>query len=230
MRDHIPAQPSWVTMTSRPLASTTAVDAVVFDVGNVLVEWDPRRLYRKLSDDPERIDAFLTQVCNAEWNHRIDLGEPWDELIADLAAAHPGHREWIQAYHQRWDEMLGEPIEASVAALHHLRDAGIPVYALSNFSTETWPIAVARYDVLSAFDDVVLSGEVRLAKPDPAIYDLVVRRFGVTPSRTLFVDDRADNVAAAAAAGWLTHHFTDPAALQPALARLGLPTPAGQPT
>jgi 2-haloacid dehalogenase len=212
-------------MVSGNGSSSPAVDAVVFDVGNVLVEWDPRRLYRKLSDDRSRIDAFLAQVCNSQWNHRIDLGEPWAELIAELAAAHPDHLEWIQAYHLRWAEMLGEPIEESVAALHHLRDAGIPVYALSNFSTETWPIAVARYDVLSAFDDIVLSGDVRLAKPDPAIYELAARRFGVTPARTLFIDDRADNVAAAAAAGWHTHHFTDPAGLHPALARLGLPIP-----
>jgi 2-haloacid dehalogenase len=210
-----------------PCAPTAT--AVVFDVGNVLVEWDPRRLYRKLSDDSERIESFLTEVCNAEWNHRIDLGEPWDELIAELTGSHPGYRAWIHAYQQRWDEMLGGLITESVDALHCLKAAGVPVFGLSNFSTQTWPIAVARYDVLTAFDDVVLSGDVRLAKPDPAIYDLAAGRFGVTPSRTLFVDDRADNVAAAADAGWLTHHFTDPAALQPALARLGLPTPAGHP-
>jgi 2-haloacid dehalogenase len=217
-------------MPTQTTPATATATAVVFDVGNVLLEWDPRRLYRKLSDDPERIESFLTRVCNAEWNHRIDLGEPWDDLIAELAAAHPAHRAWIHAYRQRWDEMLGDLIAESVAALDCLKAAGVPVFGLSNFSTQTWPIAVARYDVLTAFDDVVLSGDVRLAKPDPAIYDLAARRFGVTPSRTLFVDDRADNVAAAAAAGWLTHHFTDPAGLQPALARLGLPTPAEQPT
>lgn len=208
-------------------AQTPAVDAVMFDIGNVLVVWDPRLLYRTLADDEQEIDVFLAQVCTSDWNHRIDLGEPWDELIAELAAAHPAHRDWIHAYHERWDEMLGGVIDESVAALHCLREAGVPVYALSNFSTETWPIAAARYDVLSAFDDVVLSGDVGLAKPDPAIYELAAKRFGVTPATTLFVDDRADNVAAAAAAGWRTHHFTDPAALAPALARAGLPAPSG---
>jgi 2-haloacid dehalogenase len=213
-------------MTSRPNVPTPTVDAVVFDVGNVLVEWDPRLLYRKLTDDEARIEEFLSGVCTAAWNHRIDLGEPWDDLVEELAATHPSHREWIQAYHQRWNEMLGDLIAESVAALHCLRAAGVPVYGLSNFSTETWPIAVERYDVLSLFDDLVLSGDVRLAKPDPAIFELAARRFGVDPAETLFIDDRADNVAAAAAAGWHTHHFTDPAALQPALASLGLPTPA----
>ena len=205
--------------------ASPCVDAVVFDVGNVLVVWDPRRLYRRLSDDESVIDAFLTNVCSSDWNHRIDLGESWETLVAELVAEQPEHREWIEAYHRRWDEMLGGVVEESVAALRCLRDAGVPVYGLSNFSTETWPIAVRRYPVLRELDDIVLSGDVRLAKPDPAIYELAAQRFEVTPARTLFIDDRADNVAAAAAAGWRTHHFTDPAGLLPALSRLGLPVP-----
>ena len=202
-----------------------AADAVVFDVGNVLVEWEPRLLYRQLSDDDEAIEAFLAQVCTSEWNHRLDLGEPWDGLVCDLAAAHPDHRDWILAYQHRWEEMLGDVITESVAAVTSLRAAGVPVFALSNFSAETWPLAAARYEVLSMFDDIVISGDVGIAKPDPAIFALAARRFGVAPGRTLFVDDRADNIAAAAAGGWLTHHFTDPAGLHRALARLGLPTP-----
>lgn len=213
-----------MSASSAPGGAT--VDAVVFDVGNVLVVWDPRLLYRKLTDDEAAIDAFLAQVCTSDWNHRIDLGEPWAQLVAELVAAHPEQREWIQAYHHRWDEMLGDLIEESVVALRTLRAAGVPVYALSNFSTETWPIAVARYPVLTEFDDIVLSGDVRLAKPDPAMFALAARRFGVTPATTLFIDDRADNVAAAAACGWQTHHFTDPATLLPALARRGLPVAA----
>lgn len=201
-----------------------AVDAVVFDIGNVIVAWDPRNLYRKLSDDPDAIEAFLAQVCTSEWNHRIDLGEPWDALTDELAAAHPDHREWIHAYRDRWDEMLGGLIEESVAALRCLRAAGVPVYGLSNFSAETWPIAAARYDVLGEFDDLILSAEVGLAKPDPAVFELAAKRFNVTPARTLFIDDRADNIAAAAVCGWHTRHFSDPGRLQLAFARLGLPT------
>lgn len=194
----------------------------MFDIGNVVVVWDPRNVYRKMTDDEDAVEAFLEQVCNSDWNHRGDLGEPWHDLVDELAAAHPERREWIEAYHRRWGEMLGDVIQESAGALHALRAAGVPVYGLSNFSAETWPLARDRYDVLGAFDDVVVSGEVGVAKPDPAMFELAAKRFDVTPATTLFIDDRADNIAAAESCGWQTHHFTDATALQPALARMGL--------
>ena len=215
-------------MTAEGSVAHAAVEAVVFDIGNVLVVWEPRLLYRQLSDDDDAVEAFLAQVCTGEWNHRGDLGEPWEDLVAELAADHPEHVDWIHAYHQRWDEMLGGVVEGSAAALRVLRANGVPVYGLSNFSAEHWPIAAERFDILDELDDVLLSGHEGLAKPDPAFFTLAEDRFGVTPSTTLFIDDRGDNIAAADAAGWLTHRFTDVPGLHAALARLNLPTPGGR--
>jgi len=197
-----------------------AIDAVVFDVGNVLVRWDPRNLYRSLIPDRAEREEFLASVCTEAWNHRADLGERFDDLVDELVAAHPERRELITAYRDRWSDMLGEPVTEAVALLTELRAAGVPVYALTNFSVETWPQAVRRYPFLDDFDGVVMSGRERVAKPDPAIYRLLVERYHLAPSRTFFTDDKQVNVDAARAAGLVAERFTDGAVLRRQLVTL----------
>jgi len=205
---------------------TRAIDAVMFDLGGVLIDWNPRHLYRKLFDDAPAMEAFLSEVCTPSWNLEQDRGRPWAEAIAALSAIHPDKAELIAAYRSRWGEMLAGPIEGSVAILEALARAGVPLYALTNWSAETFPIAEELYDFLGLFRGIVVSGRIGLIKPDRAIYDHAVARFGLVPERTVFIDDSAKNAAGAEAAGLRAIHFQGPEALARDLAALGLPVPA----
>jgi len=196
--------------------------AVVFDLGGVLIDWDPRHLYRSLFTAEADMEAFLATVCTPEWNARQDAGRPWAEAVASLVAQFPTERERIVAYHERWPEMLGGPIEGTVAVLGELRDRRVPVYALSNWSAETFPVAQARYPFLGWFDGLVISGEERLAKPDPRLFRVLLERHRLAPRSTVYVDDSAPNVTVAAELGMVALQFTGPAALRADLARLGL--------
>jgi 2-haloacid dehalogenase len=179
-----------------------AVRAVVFDLGGVLIDWDPRYLYRKLFDGrDEEMEAFLTGVTTKEWNHRQDAGRPWSEAIEELCLAHPDQRDLIEAYAERWEEMLGGPIDGTVAVLAELREAGVPLYALSNWSSETFPRARELYDFLGWFDGYVISGELGITKPDPRIYVHLLETFDLEPGQVFFTDDLVANVEAARALG-----------------------------
>jgi len=202
------------------------VTAVVFDVGNVLIRWDPRLLFEKLIGDEGALDHFLAQVCSPDWNLEQDRGRSWDEAIRERVALFPEHEALIRAYDARWQEMVPGPIEGSVRLLESLIDGGVPVYAITNFSTAKFLEARERFPFLKRFRDVVVSGEVRLVKPDPAIYRLLLDRQGLDPAATLFIDDSAANVAGAQAVGLRTHLFRNPDALRADLAGLGLPVPA----
>lgn len=198
-------------------------DCVVFDLGGVLVEWDPRHLYRRLLPDDEAVEAFLAEIGFDEWNHAMDAGEgTWSEAVAALAARHPHHRELIAAYPARFLETLAGAIDGSVTLLGELHRRGTRLVALTNWAAETFAMARGEMPFLDQFEAVVVSGEERVAKPDPAVFDLVVRRFGLDPTRTLLVDDRMVNVEAAAAAGWQAVRFTGPEQLRGDLTRLGL--------
>ena len=202
---------------------TRTVEAVVFDLGGVLIDWDPRYLYRRLLDGDTAVEAFLAEVGFARWNHAVDAGErTWAEAVAELAAVHPHHRELIEAYPERFGETLGGPIEDAVQVLRELHDGGIRLVALTNWSVETFPVARARFDFLELFDGIVVSGEEGVAKPDPAIFAILLRRHLLEPARTAYVDDRLDNVEAARAAGLHGLLFTDASALRRDLSRLGL--------
>lgn len=199
-----------------------AVDTVVFDLGGVLVEWDPRRLFRTVFADEAAMEHFLAHVCTPEWNHQMDAGRPRAEAEAELVAAHPRWAEQIRTYNARWPEMLGEPIAGSVAVLDELAAAGHRLLALTNWSAETFPVALARYGCLARFEGIVVSGDEGVAKPDPALYRTLLDRYGVDPVRSVFVDDRPANVVTARQLGLVGLVFTDPATLRADLVALGL--------
>ncbi|HYY80955.1 MAG TPA: HAD family phosphatase [Actinomycetes bacterium] len=205
-------------MTRAPAAPR----AVVFDLGGVLIDWNPRYLYRKLFQDEAAMERFLATVCTPAWNAEHDRGRPFAEGIAELAARHPAHAAAIAAWHERWEEMLGGEIPGTVELLAELRAAGVPLYALSNWSAETFGEARTRFRFIDWFDGLVISGEERLAKPDPEIFRLLLDRFRLDPRATVFVDDVPANVAAAAAAGLDAVQFRDPPRLRRDLAARGL--------
>jgi 2-haloacid dehalogenase len=190
------------------------VKAVVFDLGGVLIDWDPRYLYRKLLDDEAAVEEFLATVCTPEWNAEQDRGRPFAEGVAELVERHPVHAAAITAYHERWTEMLGGDIGGSVELLAELRETGVPVYALTNWSAETFGVARERFGFLEWFDGVLVSGEERMIKPDPAIFRLLLDRFGLDPEATFYVDDSEQNVAAADRLGFDAVRFTTPARLR----------------
>jgi 2-haloacid dehalogenase len=196
--------------------------AVVFDLGGVLLDWNPRYLYRKLFDDQAEMDRFLSEVCTMEWHHAHDLGVPPEQTIPPLVEAHPEYAEHIWAWPQRSEEMVAGPIDESVEILRALKERGVPVYALTNMETWTYPDRVDRYPFLRWFDGTVVSGFEGVAKPDRRVFELLLDRFGLTPETTLFIDDSPKNVAAARAAGIQAIKFESPAQLRQHLERTGL--------
>lgn len=196
---------------------------VVFDLGGVLVDWDPRYLYRRLFDgDEAAMEHFLTEVCPPAWNHEQDRGRPFAEGCAIAAGAYPAERDRISAWFDRFDETMAGEIPGTVAVLAALRERGVPLYALSNWSAETFPRAQARFPFLDWFDGTVISGALRITKPDPRIYRHLLERFALRAEDTVFIDDSPRNVEAAAALGLRAIRFTDADALRAELIALHL--------
>lgn len=199
------------------------IRSVVFDLGGVVIDWNPRYLYRKLfNGDEAAMEHFLAHVCNGPWNLAQDAGRSWAEAIEVLSAEHPQHRPLISAYRARWDEMLNGPIPGTLDILAELRDKGIPLYALTNWSSETFPIAKERYDFLGWFRDILVSGDEKLIKPDRRIYELLLSRNGLTAAESVFIDDALHNVAGARAAGMAALHFQSPERLRADLVSAGV--------
>jgi 2-haloacid dehalogenase len=200
---------------------------VVFDLGGVLIDWDPRHLYRKLfAGDEAAVEHFLETVCTHEWNRYQDAGRSFAEGARLLKAEHPDKAELIDAYGARFDEMMPGPIAGSVEILAELRARGTPLYLLSNFSAETFPPAFERFDFLRWFRGMVISGEVGVIKPDPRIYEIMLTRFAIDPHRAVYIDDVAVNAEAAAGMGIHGIHFTTPAALRDELVGIELLPPS----
>jgi len=199
--------------------------AVVFDLGGVLVDWDPRYLYRGRFEDEAAMETFLATVTTPEWNLTMDAGRPFAEAVADLSTHHPEHADHIRAWHLEWERMLGGPIEPTVELLAEIQAVGLRLFALSNWSAETFPIALQRYPFLGWFEGIVISGEEGVVKPDPEIFGILARRYGLEPRATILVDDLPRNVEAAAAAGFRAIRFTDAEALRAELAALGILPP-----
>jgi len=198
------------------------IDAVVFDIGGVLLDWDPRHLYRKVFDDEGAMERFLGRICTPEWHEPHDRGASTADSCARLAEAHPEHADEIWAWLTRGEEMVAGPIEESVEILAELRRGGIACYALSNMEAETFPLRRERFAFFELFDGIVVSGLEGLAKPDPAIFELLFGRFGLHAGATLFVDDNAENVAAASVLGMSTVLFESSEALRRALGEMDL--------
>jgi 2-haloacid dehalogenase len=196
---------------------------VVFDLGGVLIDWDPRHLYRKLfAGDEAAMEHFLATVCTHEWNRCQDAGRSFAEGARLLKAEHPDKAELIDAYGARFGEMIAGPIAGSVEILAELRDRDLPLYGLTNWSAETYPPARERFGFLSWFRSILVSGEVGVIKPDPRIFELLIERFAIDPQSAVYIDDVEANVAAARPLGIHTIHFTTPAALREELVELGL--------
>ena len=198
---------------------------VIFDLGGVLIDWNPRYLYRQLFDgDDAAMEQFLAGICSPAWNLSLDAGRPFAEAVEELTGRHPHERLRIEAYHQRWLEMVAGPIHQTVTILEELHQRGVPLWALTNWSSETF--ALVRHDPAYAFLDrfrhIFVSGELRLIKPDPAIYRHTVTRIGAPAASCLFIDDSSTNIAAAAAEGLQVHHFTAPERLRAELESLDL--------
>ena len=198
-------------------------DTILFDLGGVLIDWNPRYLYRPLfGGDDAALEDFLARVCPPEWNLEMDAGRPFADAVAERQRLFPEHAERIALWHTGWPQMLRDQIPETVELLAALRDRGHRLLALTNWSAETFPIARRRFAFLDWFEDIVVSGEVNLAKPDPRIFELTVRRTGLEPGQTLYIDDSAGNVAAARTLGFRTHHFQSPAGLRAELDRHSL--------
>jgi 2-haloacid dehalogenase len=200
------------------------IDCVVFDIGNVLIRWDPRNLYRRMGYSDTDTVSILAEIGLLEINHRVlDAGEPFTATLQALIERFPQHTKFIQAFDERWVELLGGPIPATVAILKALKKAGVPVHAISNYNREKFDIARRLFPFLDAFDELILSGDVRVVKPDPEIFKLLIRRRGLAVHRTVFIDDSADNVAIADQLGFATIHFNEATTdLRTELLRLGL--------
>jgi 2-haloacid dehalogenase len=198
------------------------LSTVVFDLGGVLIEWDPRRVYRTLFDDDAEMEHFLATVCTPAWNLEQDRGRPVAVATAELTAQYPEHGELIEAYYGRWEEMLGDLIWDTVDIVDELRAGGVRLLALTNWSHEEFPVARPRMSFLDHFDGVLVSGEVKLIKPDPAIFELLSERHQVDPAIAVFVDDSPANVATAARLGFDALQFTSSAQLRADLVARGL--------
>lgn len=196
---------------------------VVFDIGNVLVDWNPRFLYRTIFADEAEMEWFLGHVCTPAWNIEQDRGRSFAEAVAILVAEHPRHEAAIRAFDERWTETISGPIAESVAILESLRRQGVPDYAITNFSHEKFAIAKERFPFLAQFKGTIVSGEEKLLKPDPAIYRLLLDRHGLDAADCVFIDDSAANVEGARSVGMHALHFTAPSRLADDLRRLGFP-------
>ena len=198
------------------------IEAVVFDIGKVLVEWDLRLIYRDLIPDSEQRDWFVTRVVTPEWHFQHDAGRPLAEMLPERIADYPEHEALIRRYASHFNDSIPGPVPGTADLVEALHAKGVPLFAITNFGAEFWPDFAPRFPVLERFRDIVISGVEQLAKPDPAIYALAERRFGLPGSAMLFVDDNEHNIAAARACGWQGHHFAHAAGLEADLVARGL--------
>lgn len=193
---------------------------VVFDVGNVLIRWDPLLVYRELIPDDEKRAWFMRNVCTAAWNLEQDRGRSWEEAVALLVASHPEWESQIRAYDERWHDAVPGLIEDSVAVLAELRERGEKVYAITNFSREKWAECLIRFPFLQSFDGVVVSAHERVVKPDPEIYQILFERYGLVAGDCIFIDDSAKNIETARKLGMKAVHFVEPIDLRRELRKL----------
>jgi len=201
---------------------TTQIDAVVFDVGRVLYQWDLRHLFVRLERDETRLERLLGEVITEEWHFQHDRGRPLSEMVPERIADYPEFEDHLNAYRSRFNETIPGPVPGSIELVERLHEKGVPLFAITNFGAEFWAGFRPSEQVFDLFDAIVVSGEEKLAKPDPAIFELAARRFGHPSERMLFIDDNPANIVAARDEGWNVHHFDNAAALERDLIGRGL--------
>ncbi len=201
----------------------TKIENIIFDLGGVLIDWNPRYLYRKVFDDEERMEWFLCNICTPEWNDQQDAGRSFAEATRELVERHPEWKEPIEAWYSRWTETIGGPIRPTVEILSDLKNSGsLRLYALTNWSAETFPWALENFPFLQWFDGIVVSGVERTRKPFPEIYRILLQRFSIEPRQSLFIDDNSKNVMGARELGIQAIHFKDPETLRQDLTSFGV--------
>ncbi|EGD60303.1 HAD family hydrolase [Novosphingobium nitrogenifigens DSM 19370] len=188
------------------------VEAVVWDIGRVLVQWDLPRIWRDAIPDPDKRAWFTTNVVTEAWHFRHDEGESMEAMVAERIAEFPEYAAEIERYRTHWLEALPGPVEGTLPLIERLAAREVPQYSITNFGADAFAMFRPTFPILDHMRDIVVSGEERLVKPHRAIFDLAVQRFGHAPETMLFIDDNAANIAAADALGWQVHHFTDDAA------------------
>ena len=190
------------------------VEAVVFDVGRVLYQWQLSHLFERIVDDPARLDFLLSVVVTEKWHFEHDRGRALADMVPERIALYPEYEAEIRAYATRFNETIPGPVSGSVELVERLAARDVPLYAITNFGAEFWAGFRPTAPVFDRFRDIVVSGEEKLAKPDPAIFDLARKRFGHEAGAMLFIDDNAANIASARGLGWQVHHFSDAAKLE----------------
>ncbi len=203
-----------------------APDSIIFDLGGVLIDWNPRHLYRKLISGSEEMEQFLTHVCPAEWNAEQDSGRTIEEAVAEKVQEFPEYAHLIEAYYPRFDEMIGDSIEATVAILADLRTSGRRLFALTNWSADTFHLSTDQFEFMNWFEDVAVSGFEKLRKPDPRFFQRLLDRNGIEPGSALFIDDIRDNVEAARRLGLSVLQFITAERLRDELVEMGALRPA----
>ena len=199
------------------------INTIIFDLGNVLIDWNPNYVFDKMFDDEERKKYFFENICTMEWNEMQDGGRPIKEATEELVTKHPEWKEYIEAYYGKWTDMLGGAIHDTVEIFKQLKETGkYKMYALTNWSGELFPYALAMYEFLHWFDGRVVSGEEKMRKPDPEFYHVLLNRFDVKPEQALFIDDSLRNIEAAKNIGINTIHFRSPQQLKKDLAEKGI--------
>lgn len=201
-----------------------SVDTIIFDLGGVLIDWNPEYVFLEVfENDRKKMEWFFSEICTMEWNENQDAGYPLHQATDDLVQAFPAYEKWIRMYYGRWEEMLGGAYEETVAILKQLLDKkDYRVIALTNWSAETFPIALKRFDFLHWFEGIVVSGTEKTRKPFADIYQLTLNRYDLTAENCLFIDDNQRNIHAANILGIQTHHFTDATQLSKDLIQRGI--------
>lgn len=198
------------------------IKTVVFDIGGVLIDWNPRHLYRKIFSSEEEMEWFLSEICTYEWNVQQDGGKLFSDATTELSARFPEYSDKIALYYGRWEEMLGGELKDTVKIFNELKSAGIPIYALTNWSHEAFPVAFERYGFMKQFDGIVVSGYEKLLKPDHAIYQVLMDRYNINPAESVYIDDNKANAEASAELGFNSIHFHSADQLRQELRSLGL--------
>ena len=201
----------------------TNIKNIIFDLGGVLIDWNPDYVFKEVFKDDEKLACFYREICTMDWNENQDAGYPLDKATEELVALFPQYEDWIRQYYGRWEEMLGDANQGTVQLLKQCVDSPeLKVLALTNWSAETFPVALKKFDFLQWFEGIVVSGEEMTRKPFPEIYHTTLKRFEIKAEESLFIDDNLRNIEAAAALGIQCIHFISPQQLEKKLKELKL--------